>query len=114
RKKRIATEGFYVLGFLTDTAESIRATVDYSIDLGTTLALFKILTPYPRTPLYKQMKPLITETDPEKFDGYTPTFRHRSLTHEELMFTLAHAYARFYLRPSSGWSYLGFTRAQPH
>src|SRR5207247_10061873 len=79
RKKGISTEGFYVLGFLTDTPDSIRATVDYSIDLGTTLALFKILTPYPGTPLYKQMKPLITETDPEKFDGYTPTFRHPSL-----------------------------------
>jgi radical SAM superfamily enzyme YgiQ (UPF0313 family) len=114
RKKGISTEGFYVLGFLTDTPDSIRATVDYSIDLGTTLALFKILTPYPGTPLYKQMKPLITETDPERFDGYTPTFRHPSMSHEELKFTLGHAYTRFYLRPSWGLNYLGFERARPN
>ena len=63
RDKRITTEGFYVLGFLTDTVESINATIDYAIDLGSTAALFKILTPFPKTPLYKHMKPLITETD---------------------------------------------------
>ncbi len=69
RDKGIFTEGFYVLGFLTDTIESIRATIDYSIDLGNTGALFKILTPFPGTPLFKHMKHLITETDWEKFDG---------------------------------------------
>lgn len=107
REKGIATEAFYVLGFLTDTVESIRATIEYSIDLGSTCALFKILTPYPGTPLYKQMKPLITETDPEKFDGYTPTFRHPNLTHRELQYLLGSAFARFYVRPSWGLNYLG-------
>src|SRR5262245_19034487 len=84
RNKGITTEGFYVLGFLTDTIESIRATIDYAIDLGSTAALFKILTPYPGTPLFKHMKSIITETDWEKFDGYTPTFTHPNMTHAEL------------------------------
>ena len=107
RNKRITTEAFYVLGFLTDTVESIRATIEYSIDLGSTAALFKILTPFPGTPLYKHMKPLITETDWEKFDGYTPTFTHPNLTHEELRHLLGSAYCRFYIRPSFGLNYLG-------
>src|SRR6266850_4163334 len=107
RTKGISTEAFYVLGFLTDTVESIRATVDYSIDLASTLALFKILTPYPGTPLHKQMKPLITETDPEKFDGYTPTFRHPNLRGEDLKYLLGSAYAGFYIRPLWGLNYLG-------
>ena len=51
-----------------------RATIDYSLELGSTVAQFKILTPYPGTPLYKRMEPLITETDWEQFDGFTPTF----------------------------------------
>src|SRR5262249_36763170 len=50
RKKGISTHGFYVFGFLPDTVESIQATIAYAIDLGTTMALFKILTPYPGTP----------------------------------------------------------------
>src|SRR2546425_8348833 len=107
RDKGITTEGFFVIGFLTDSVESIRATIDYAIDLSPTAALFKILTPFPGTPLYKHMKPLITETDWEKFDGYTPTFRHPNLSHEELRHLLGLAYTRFYVRPSFGLNYFG-------
>jgi radical SAM superfamily enzyme YgiQ (UPF0313 family) len=106
RQKGIMTVAFYVLGFVTDTVETIRATIEYAIALNTTLALFKILTPYPGTPLYAHMAPLITETDLEKFDGYTPTFRHPTLTHEQLSFLLETAYSRFYIRPSWLWTYL--------
>src|SRR5215467_5478898 len=107
RDKGITTEGFYVLGFLTDTVESIRATVEYAIDLGSSLALFKILTPFPGTPLFKHMKSLITEQDWEKFDGYTPTFTHPNMTHEQLLHLLGAAYSHFYIRPSWGLNYLG-------
>ena len=96
-----------LFGFLTDTAESIQATIEYSIELDSTAALFKVLTPYPGTPLHKQMKPLITETDYEKFDGYTPTFQHPNLSHEVLRYLLASAYAKFYIRPSWALNYLG-------
>src|SRR5712675_1809481 len=90
-KLGIVTAGFYVLGFLQDTWESIAATIDYSTELGSTFAQFKILTPYPGTPMFKQLEPLLTETDWEKFDGYTPTFRHPTLTSNELMFLLGAA-----------------------
>jgi radical SAM superfamily enzyme YgiQ (UPF0313 family) len=107
RDKGITTEGFYVIGFLTDTVESITATIDFAIDLGSTAALFKMLTPFPGTPLFKHMKPLITETDWENFDGYTPTFTHPNLTHKELKHLLGSAYCRFYIRPSFAMNYLG-------
>ena len=107
REKGIATEGFYVFGFLTDTVESIQATTDYAIELGAMVALFKILTPYPGTPLFKHMKPMITETDWEQFDGYTPTFRHPNLSHAELRHLLGAAYVKFYVRPSFGLNYFG-------
>ena len=96
----IRTIGFYVLGFNTDTWESIAATVDYSISLGSTLAQFKLLTPYPATPLFKQMEKQVFEKDWEKFDGFTVTFQHPTLSAVELQFLLAAAYARFYFRPS--------------
>lgn len=100
RQKGIVTAAFYVLGFLQDDWNSIAATIDYSTDLGSTFAQFKILTPYPGTPMFKQLEPLLTETDWEKFDGYTPTYRHPSLTQRELRFLLGAAYKRFYMRPS--------------
>jgi radical SAM superfamily enzyme YgiQ (UPF0313 family) len=96
----IVTAAFYVLGFLQDDWNSIAATIDYATDMGSTFAQFKMLTPYPGTPMFKQIEPLLTETDWEKYDGYTPTFRHPNLTERELRFLLGAAYKRFYMRPS--------------
>jgi radical SAM superfamily enzyme YgiQ (UPF0313 family) len=106
RKIGIVTAGFYVIGFLQDTWESIAATIDYAIELGSTVAQFKILTPYPGTPLWKQLGPLVYETDWQRFDGFTPTFRHPNMTAQELRFLLGAAYTRFYMRPSYLANYL--------
>jgi anaerobic magnesium-protoporphyrin IX monomethyl ester cyclase len=100
RRRGIVTAAFYVLGFLQDDWNSIAATIEYAAALGSTFAQFKILTPYPGTPMFKQLQPLLTETDWERFDGYTPTFRHPNLTERELRFLLGAAYTRFYVRPS--------------
>jgi anaerobic magnesium-protoporphyrin IX monomethyl ester cyclase len=100
RELGIVTAAFYVLGFLQDDWNSIAATIDYATDLGSTFAQFKMLTPYPGTPMFRQIQPLLTETDWEKFDGFTPTFKHPNLTDRELRFLLGAAYKRFYMRPS--------------
>ena len=109
-QKGIASEAFYVFGFPEDTADSLSATIQYAVDLNTTAAMFKILTPYPGTPLRKRLEPLITQMDPEKFDGHTPTFSHPNLTHDELRFLLGSAYSRFYCRPSWLFTYLGMKK----
>lgn len=105
-RRGIITTAYYVFGFLQDNWNTIAATIDYSISLGTTLAQFKLLTPYPATPLWKQMASLVYEQDWQKFDGYTPTFTHPILNPEELRFLLGAAYARFYSRPSWLANYL--------
>jgi radical SAM superfamily enzyme YgiQ (UPF0313 family) len=106
RELGIVTAAFYVFGFGEDTRESIDATINYSIELGSTVAQFKILTLYPGTPLFKRMEATITETDWERFDGFTPTFNHESLTPSQLRFLLGSAYTRFYMRPSFLANYL--------
>ena len=100
RKKGIATAAFYVFGFPQDDWPSIAATIAYAIDLGSTAAQFKLLTPYPGTPLWKQLESKVFEKDWERFDGFTPTFTHPNLTSEQLRFLLGAAYSRFYMRPS--------------
>jgi len=100
RQIGIATCGFFILGFLTDDWDSVMATIDFAKDLGPTFAQFKLLTPYPGTPLWKQVEPLIVEKDWEKFDGFTPTFDHPSLSGDQLKFLLGAAYTHFYMRPS--------------
>jgi anaerobic magnesium-protoporphyrin IX monomethyl ester cyclase len=110
RALNVGTVGFYVLGFNTDTWDSIAATIEYSISLGSTLAQFKLLTPYPGTPLYRHMEKQIFEKDWERFDGFTATFRHPNLNELELPFLLAAAYTRFYFRPSFFANYHRFRR----
>ncbi len=100
RKLGIVTATYYVIGFPADNWESVAATIDFAIEIGSTFAQFKLLTPFPATPLFRQLESLIYETDWEKFDGYTPTFRHPNLTAAELRFLLGAAYTRFYVRPS--------------
>jgi radical SAM superfamily enzyme YgiQ (UPF0313 family) len=100
RQLGIVSIGFFMLGFLTDDWHSTAATINYACDLGPTIASFKLVTPYPGTPMWKKMEPLITEKDLEKFDGFEPTFRHPNLTERELRFLLGASYSRFYFRPS--------------
>jgi radical SAM superfamily enzyme YgiQ (UPF0313 family) len=106
RELGIVTAAFYVFGFLEDTPASIAATIDYAIALGSTVAQFKVLTPYPGTPLYKRLEPLITDREWEHFDGFTPTFTHPSLSHAALMHFIGSAYTQFYMRPSFLANYL--------
>jgi radical SAM superfamily enzyme YgiQ (UPF0313 family) len=103
----ISTTAFYVFGFMQDTEESIEATIRFSCELGTTRANFKLLTPYPGTPLYKQLQPLIFEEDWEQFDGYTLNFRHPVLTPRRARLMLGMAYSRFFFRPSQLMNLLG-------
>lgn len=100
RRLGVISVGMFILGFPTDDWQSISATIEFACDLGPTIGSFKVLTPYPATPLWKQMEPVITETDLERFDGFTITFQHPNLTTEELKFLLGAAYTRFYFRPS--------------
>lgn len=106
-KLGISTTAFYVFGFLQDTEESLEATIRFACDLGTTRANFKLLTPYPGTPLYKQMKPLIFESEWEQFDGYTLNFNHPVLTPRRARLMLGMAYSRFFFRPSQLMNLLG-------
>jgi len=110
RRRGIATAAQYVLGFVQDDWSSVAATIDYAIELGSTFAQFKLLTPYPGTPLWKQLESHVYERDWQKFDGFTPTFTHPNLTGEDLRFLLGAAYSRFYLRPSFLANYLGVRR----
>jgi radical SAM superfamily enzyme YgiQ (UPF0313 family) len=114
RELGIVTAAFYVIGFPDDTRESINATIEYAADLGSTVAQFKILTPYPGTPLYGRLQAAIVERDWERFDGFTPTFTHPTLSADELQLLLGSAYTRFYVRPSFLANYLRISTPTLH
>jgi radical SAM superfamily enzyme YgiQ (UPF0313 family) len=100
RARGIATAAFYVLGFPQDDWQSVGATIAYAVEMNSTVAQFKILTPYPGTPLWRRLERHVFERDWERFDGFTPTFTHPNLTPAQMKFLLGAAYTRFYMRPS--------------
>ena len=101
RKLGIVTAAFYVLGFLQDDWSSIAATIDYSIALGSTVAQFKLLTPYPGTPMWRQLEPARLR---ERTGNGSTASRRRSRTRRcrptSCDSCSEAAYNRFYLRPS--------------
>jgi radical SAM superfamily enzyme YgiQ (UPF0313 family) len=113
-KLGIKTTAFYVIGFLQESEEMIEDTIQFACDLDTTFANFKILTPYPGTPQFKQLQPLIFESDWEKFDGYTLTFNHPHLTPRRARLMLGMAYSRFLARPSQLMNWLGLHEYSHH
>jgi len=106
-KLGVTSTAFYVIGFLQDTEESIEELIRFAVDLDSTFANFKILTPYPGTPQFKQLQPLVNDTNWENFDGYTLTFRHPTLTPRRARLMLGMCYSRFFLRPSNLLNFAG-------
>jgi len=100
---------FYMLGMPDDTEESLFETMKYSKRLNTHVAQFFVFTPFPGTEYYESIKSDIYEKDWEKFDCYTPVFRHKNLTKEKIMGLKEKAFVSYYYRPE--WMLSFFYRA---
>lgn len=96
--------GFFMLGLLGDTPDTIEDTINFAIRLNPTYAKFTIMTPFPGTYDYNVLKDggnILTE-DWSKYNFHSdarvykhPDFR---LTHEYLWNKYNEAHKRFYFR----------------
>ena len=68
--KKIRVNGFYMLGLVDDSVESMNKTINYAKKLNTQGAQFCITTPFPGTPLYDKQIPNITSYDYSKYTEY--------------------------------------------
>ncbi len=99
-KLGIKVTAFYMLGLPEDTEESIKHTIRYAKKLNTYVAQFFIFTLFPGTKYYEEMKEHIFEFDWQKFDCYTPVFRHKNLNAERLLALKEKAFVTYYFRPN--------------
>ncbi len=93
---------FYMLGMPDDTEESLLGTIEYAKKLNTHVAQFFIFTPFPGTEYYEKIKSDICENNWEKFDCYTPLFKHKNLSREKILELKEKAFISYYYRP--GWA----------
>ncbi|ACM20260.1 radical SAM domain iron-sulfur cluster-binding oxidoreductase with cobamide-binding-like domain [Geotalea daltonii FRC-32] len=90
--------GSYILGHLNETAKDVERTIQMAVDLNTNIAQFSILTPYPGTPLYRELKERIFLKRWKFYDALHLVFRHPRINRHLLQFLLIKAYLRFYRR----------------
>jgi len=98
RRSGIETFGSYIIGNLNERAGDVKMTVDLAIKLNTNIAQFSILTPYPGTRLFEQIRERIFTRRWKSYDGLHLVFRHPFFNRVHLQFLLLKAFIRFYSR----------------
>ena len=98
-------KGFFMLGHLGETRQTIQDTLDFALKLPLTDATIQICTPLRGTPLYEQCRThgkLLSHED-QMYSFFQPVFIPDGLTAEELQAAHRRFYRRFYLRPQLIW-----------
>ena len=75
----------FMFGNPEDNDESIKNTIDYSLQLPHQLVQYSVFTPYPGTPIYSLYKDKINEKKFEKFNQYNLTFNHKNLDNDKII-----------------------------
>jgi hypothetical protein len=98
REHRISSHFSNILGFPEDTEGSIRGHVETLRALAPDVASFYILTPIPGTEQCDDFlaRGWVTESNLDRFDGTTLTWRHPRLDPQRLSRLLTDAYRAFY------------------
>lgn len=94
----IQVNGSFVLGFDHDRRDVFARTAEWVEEARLECATFHILTPYPGTPLFKQMRRegRLLHTDWSRYDTAHVVFRPRHMTPEELAEGYAWCYQRLF------------------
>jgi len=95
--------GSFILGYPGETEREMDQTIDFAIKLDPDYSQFSILTPFPGTPLYYELKEkgLLDTEDWNKYSVLDPVIKYEKfgLSKETVGRKLAKAYLKFYLRP---------------
>lgn len=98
RSLGIRTVAGFMIGFPDDTEESIRTVLRYAKSVNPTFANFNIVTPYPGTEFFEQIKSEIATFDTTKYTVYTPVLKYKHLTPERVSELHAKCFVSYYFR----------------
>lgn len=96
--------GFFMIGLVGETEESMQDTINYAISLDLDFAKMSIMIPLPGTPIFNEYskKGYIKNIDWRQFNYYTPPselYTHPNLSWETINKYYKLFYRRFYFRP---------------
>jgi len=113
KDNHIQVFGSYIIGHHNERRRDIDRTIDLAMQLDTDVAQFSILTPYPGTALYDQLKERIFIRRWKFYDGLHLVFRHAHINRHLLQLLLIKSYFRFYRRsPRAKTGFKAYGRRQ--
>ncbi len=91
----------FIIGFPWEGRKDVLRTVKFAKKCGVDYAQFTVLTPYPGTPMFEEMKErgLIETYDWSKYTTVDPVIRTEHLTSKDLSILIKYAYLSFYADP---------------
>jgi anaerobic magnesium-protoporphyrin IX monomethyl ester cyclase len=99
----IETIGFFIIGLPGDTRATMQKTIDFAIELDPMIANFSMMTPYPGTIVYEQVKRggrfLVQDWEDYVFFDSKARYEMGDLTAELMEGMYRKAYRQFYWRP---------------
>ena len=103
----IETIAFMIIGLPGDTRETMQDTINFAIELDPLIANFSMMTPYPGTKVWEQVKRngrlLIQDWEDYVFFEQHARYEMGDLTAELVEEMYRRAYRQFYLRPGPIW-----------
>ena len=99
----IETIGFFIIGLPGDSRETMQKTINFAIELDPMIANFSMMTPYPGTIVYEQVKRngrfLVQDWEDYVFFDTKARYEMGDLTAEMMEEMYQKAYRQFYWRP---------------
>jgi bacteriochlorophyll C12 methyltransferase len=84
-KHKIAIQGYFMFGFDDDNEKSFQATYDFIMQNRIEFPVFSLVTPFPGTPYFEEMKNRVRHLDWDKYDTYHYMFEPKKLSGEKLL-----------------------------
>ncbi len=100
RRYNISVHASFIIGNIDETRAMVMETVRYAKQIDPQAVQFTILTPYPGTRLFDEVKDRIITDDWDLYDCLHSVVRTDHLGQKELEALLKKAYLTFYLSPS--------------
>ncbi|REK10933.1 MAG: radical SAM protein [Planctomycetota bacterium] len=100
----IRTVAGFMIGFPEDTERSIRTVLRYAKAVNPTFANFNVVTPYPGTEFFEEIREQIATFDTSKYTVYTPVLKYRYLTPEQVSELHAKCFLSYYFRGRWFWA----------
>ena len=98
KDNKIEMTASFIIGALNEDKEMVEDTLRFAKSLNPNTVSFTILTPYPGTDLFEQVKDRIITFDWRKYDGIHSVIRLKHFKPIQLQLTLLRFYISFYLR----------------